>query len=319
MIKSVNFDGKQKKTIIDAGANAWDIILDPESRKMFWSTMMRVIYVSSMDGAQKKRLITENIEFASGLSIDFPSRRLYWCDLRKSTIESSTLDGNDRQIVRMFDGINPINNLPVSPVKLDIFEDELYVTMTNQSIYRLNKFGLRREYEEINNGPYKFRASHIKLIHTFKNNISLPNPCLLYPCDDSAVCFLSSADQTGRTCNCPDNLFIQKNGTHVSCLHKSEIPSLCYKPCVNDGKCKYVDDDMTCECLPQFEGEHCEHYVCSEYCKNNGICVLPTDYRNMNTTEVKLKRVCQCSNKWKGPRCEVPSTVCRVIFTLFIQ
>lgn len=316
MIKAVDFNGNNKRSIIDAGTNAWDLVLDPESRKVFWSTMMRVIYVASMDGSQKKRLVTENIEFASGLTIDYPSRRLYWCDLRKSTIETTTLEGLDRQIVRKFEGIDPLNQLPVSPMKLDIFEDELYVIMTNQTIYKLNKFGWKKDYEELNNGPYKFKASHIKIIHTFKKNESLPNPCLTNPCDETANCYLSSTDPLGRSCNCPDNLYIQKNGSHVTCLHRSQISSLCYKNCVNGGKCKYSGDEMICSCPSKYEGESCEHYICSEYCKNQGVCILPTNSRSLSTEQLKAIRLCHCLPDWKGVRCETSAKACEVSFQL---
>lgn len=314
MIKTVDYDGKNKKTIIDAGLNAWDIALDPESRKMFWSTMLRAIYVSSMDGSDKKRFVSENIEFASSLTIDSPSRRIYWCDLRKSTIETVTLDGTDRQIVKKFDSIDPINKLPVSPMKLDVFEDELFIIMTNQTLYKLNKFGHKRNYEELSSGPHRFKVSHIKIIHTFKRNNSLPNPCQLNPCDKTAICLLSSSDPHGRTCNCPDNLYVQKNGSNVQCLSKTEIPSLCYKKCTNGGTCRYVNESMICECAPQFEGEFCEHYICSEYCKNNGVCVIPTNSRLLSSEEMKAKRYCHCTSQWKGAQCDVPANACKVSY-----
>lgn len=280
---------------------------------MFWSTMMRSIYSASMDGSQKKRFVHDNIEFASGLAIDYPSRRLYWCDIRKSTIETVTLDGRDRQIVRKFDDIHPLTQLVVSPVKLDIYEDDLFVTLTNQTIYKFNKFGLRKDYEELDSGPYRFKASQIRIIHTFKHNSTLPNPCLLYPCDPTALCYLSSIEQHGRSCNCPDNLYIQKNGTHVSCLHRMQIPSLCYKPCVNGGKCKYTSDiEMKCECPPAYEGEFCEHFICSNYCKNDGVCSFAKITPTTTTAELKANRSCSCKFEFKGPRCEIPASVCGV-------
>ncbi|KAG5677308.1 hypothetical protein PVAND_007077 [Polypedilum vanderplanki] len=310
MIKTTDFDGNLKKTVVDA-RGAQDLVIDPQSRRMFWSTINRKIFVSSMDGSHKQRLVTENIELASGLAIDYPSRRIYWCDTRKSTIETVNLEGQDRQIVRKFEGVNPLTSLQVSPAKLDIFEDDLYVTMTNQTIFKINKFGWQKEYEEISSGPYKFKASHIRIVHTFKSKNSLPNPCRLYPCDESAICFLSSTDQTGRTCNCPDSLYIQKNGTHVSCRDKSEIPSLCYKPCTNGGKCRYSGDEMICDCPPQFEGEYCEHYICSEFCKNHGVCSLPSKTMTLSRAELKLKRTCSCTSEWKGARCEIPASICK--------
>lgn len=144
MIVAVDYDGKNKRSIIDAGINSQELIVDPESRQIFWSTMMRVIYAGSMDGTEKKRLITDNIEFASGLTIDYPSRRLYWCDLRKSTIETSKLDGTDRQVIRKFEEIDSISQLPVTPMKLDVFEDELFIVMTNQTPIQAEQVQLER-------------------------------------------------------------------------------------------------------------------------------------------------------------------------------
>jgi low-density lipoprotein receptor-related protein 1 (alpha-2-macroglobulin receptor) len=319
MITAVDFEGKNKRSIIDAGVNSHELVVDPESRKVFWSTMMRVIFVASMDGSQKRRLITDNIEFASGLTIDYPSRRLYWCDLRKSTIETTMIDGTDRQIVRKFEGIDPLHQLAVTPVKIDVFEDDLYVVMTNHTIYKLNKFGLRRDYEDLNNGPYNYKASHIKIVHMYKKNESLENPCKKNPCDDSAICYLSATDATGRSCNCPDNLYIQKNGTHVRCLHRSEISSLCYKNCVNGGKCKYSGDEMYCECPPKYEGEFCDHFICSGFCKNGGKCHLPVSIRGLNNEQIKAEIKCSCSEDWKGSRCEIPKRACIVSYINFVS
>jgi low-density lipoprotein receptor-related protein 1 (alpha-2-macroglobulin receptor) len=220
--------------------------------------------------------------------------------------------------VRKFEGVDPQSQLAVSPMKIDIFEDELYVIMTNQTIYKLNKFGWRKDYEELNNGPYKFKASHIKIIHMYKRNESLENPCLKHPCDPSAICYLSSEDPLGRSCNCPDNLYIQKNGSHVTCLHRSEISSLCYKTCVNGGKCKYSGDDMVCECPPKFEGEHCEDYICHGYCKNQGTCSIPPVTKSFTNEQLKAQRTCNCKPHWKGQRCEIPENACEVSSTRFV-
>lgn len=311
MIKSVDFNGNNKRSIIDADPYSHDLVVDPESRKLFWSTMKRVIYVASMDGAQKKRLITENIEFASGLTVDYPSRRLYWCDLRKSTIETTTIDGTDRQIVRKFEGIDELSQLSVSPRKLDIFEDDIYIIMSNHTVYKLNKFA-HKDQEELNKGPYKYKDSNIKIIHMSKKNGSLNNPCRLNPCDDSAICYLSSVDPLERSCNCPDNLYIQKNGSHVTCKHRYEISSLCYKNCVNGGKCRYNGDEMVCECTAKYEGEFCEHFICSEYCKNHGVCIFPAVTKSYTTEQLKAERMCHCLPEWKGLRCEIPAKACEV-------
>lgn len=316
MIVAVDYDGKNKRSIIDAGINSQELIVDPESRQIFWSTMMRVIYAGSMDGTEKKRLITDNIEFASGLTIDYPSRRLYWCDLRKSTIETSKLDGTDRQVIRKFEEIDSISQLPVTPMKLDVFEDELFIVMTNQTLYKLNKFNWR-DHEELNYSSHQFKASHIKVMHTLKRMTSMPNPCLKNPCDPTATCYLSSTSLLGRSCNCPDNLYIQKNGSYVTCHHRSEISSLCYKNCVNGGKCQYTLDEksteiMYCKCPEKYDGEFCEHYICSNYCKNMGICLLPRSKNSYMKDQLKAERKCHCSPDWDGAQCEISKKACQV-------
>lgn len=327
MIVSVDYEGHYKRSIVDAGVNAGDLVVDPESRKVFWSTMMRVIYVSSMDGSQKKRLITDNIEFASGLAVDYPSRRLYWCDIRKSTVETTKLDGTDRQIVRKFDEIDSFSKLPVSPIKLDIFEDELYIVMTNQTIYKLNKFNWQKDYEELNRGSRKFKASHIKVMHMLKRMTSFSNPCTKNPCDSTAICYLSSSDPLRRSCHCPDNLYSRKNGSHITCRHRSEISSFCYKNCVNGGVCKYAQytssersaDIMFCKCPAKYEGEFCEHYICSNYCKNLGICLLPNSKLPHTTEQLKAGRQCHCPPDWDGTQCEISKKACQVRLKLFYQ
>lgn len=44
-------------------------------------------------------LISENLGWPNGLAIDRPSERLYWNDGKQKTIESSDLNGQDRQVI----------------------------------------------------------------------------------------------------------------------------------------------------------------------------------------------------------------------------
>lgn len=44
-------------------------------------------------------LISDNLGWPNGLAIDRPSERLYWNDGKQKTIESSDLNGQDRQVI----------------------------------------------------------------------------------------------------------------------------------------------------------------------------------------------------------------------------
>lgn len=96
----------------------------------------------------------------TGLAIDYPAQRLYFTDMRSLTIESTTLEGKDRQIVKRF----PPGWL--KPFKLDVFEDTLYFTnYTSNKILRLNKFG-KNNVSDITYGVVK--ASDVVLIQQYK-------------------------------------------------------------------------------------------------------------------------------------------------------
>lgn len=310
MIRVVN-DGKEEKSIIDAGPHSADLVVDPETRQMFWSTMLRLIYVASMDGNGKRKLVHENIEYASGLAIDYPAKRLYWCDFRKSTIETVNFDGHDRQLVRKFENLDEFG-LKISPFKMDIFEDEMFVVFSNRSILKLNKFGYQHHDEIFENGPYQNEASHIKIVHAFKRKYSNNNPCVKNPCDKSAICLLSSTEPLKRSCLCADSMYMQKNGSYVKCLNFSDVPKMCTRKC-NEGKCRYnSNNEQFCECPPKFEGPFCDQYICSGFCLNQGICQIPSEkvHSAVTSKELKEQRICRCTKNYTGDRCQIPSHMC---------
>jgi integrin beta 2 len=312
MIKAMNVDGNGKKTILDAGRNSWDLILDPTSRQVIWSTMLRIIYIASMDGSSKRVLIYENVEFASGLAIDQPARRLYWCDIRKSTIETTLLDGSDRHIIRQYKSLD-LYGLPIGPFKLDVFEDELFVVFSNQTIYKMNKFGKPNRDEEVFHGVYLHKSSHLKIVHPLLRNAVINNPCTKNPCDQSAICLLST-NQLERTCTCPDDkIDILKNKETVSCVEKYTVAGACSKKCFNNGKCQFEGGFQKCVCPPKYEGDQCEHYICSGHCSNNGVCLLPSDkiLASMTLEEAKNQRRCKCKNEWTGETCSIPMKLCQ--------
>lgn len=312
MIKALNFDGSEKKTILDGGRNSWDLVLDPISRQVIWSTMLRIIYIASMDGSNKRVLINENVEFASGLAIDQPARRLYWCDIRKSTIETTLLDGSDRHIIRQYKSLD-LYGLPIGPFKLDVFEDELFVVFSNQTIHKINKFGNVEVDEELFHGVYLHKSSHLKVVHPLLRNTGSNNPCIKTPCEPSAICLLST-NQWERTCTCADGMLdVRKNNDKITCVEKYNVPGTCLKHCYNNGKCQYVDGKQTCFCLPKYDGDQCEHFICSGYCSNDGICLLPPDriLFNMTSEEAKNQRRCKCKSEWTGEICSIPMKLCQ--------
>lgn len=99
---STDLNGDQLVTIVPSGHHPIDIVVDPNSRKIFWSTLDNGILSASMDGTDKQGLLDRGIEWATGLTIDHSAQRLYWADQRKGTIETVLLNGKSRHIITQF-------------------------------------------------------------------------------------------------------------------------------------------------------------------------------------------------------------------------
>lgn len=78
----------------------------------------------------------------------------------------------------------------------------------------------------------------------------------------------------------------------------------------HEGSCKIIQGQgPKCICSPQFSGSRCEHYRCSQYCKNHGVCYISSQYSsNLSDAIPPLK--CHCPSQWTGDRCEKPVDVC---------
>lgn len=98
-----NLHGNNLTTIVaKAGSQSLDIVCDPYSRRIFWSTLEHGILSASMDGTNKQSLVDRGVEWATDLTIDYPTQRLYWADHRKGTIETILLSGKGRHVVTQF-------------------------------------------------------------------------------------------------------------------------------------------------------------------------------------------------------------------------
>ena len=62
--------------------------------------------------------------------------------------------------------------------------------------------------------------------------------------------------------------------------------------CLNDGKCKDMLNNFTCDCHPGFRGEYCQENIdeCKpQPCKNGGTCI-----------DGIAGYTCRCTEKWIG-------------------
>lgn len=71
---------------------------------MYWTDLAGRLEVALMDGTHRKVLLTSPCP--AGLTIDYAAnpKRLYWSDIKSHSIESATLYGKDRRVIRRFLG-----------------------------------------------------------------------------------------------------------------------------------------------------------------------------------------------------------------------
>ncbi|MPC12440.1 Low-density lipoprotein receptor-related protein 1 [Portunus trituberculatus] len=137
-IVALSIDGSKKVTIISTETERmYDVVVDPLSGQLFFGDWgVPAINVAKMDGRLNRPLVVSNILAPAGLAIDYPTRRLYWADMKTNKVETVKLDGSDRQLVKHFsheDGI---------PLSLDVFEDFVYfTTLHTNTVNNINKFG----------------------------------------------------------------------------------------------------------------------------------------------------------------------------------
>lgn len=102
-IISTRLDGDEHVHIVDTGLHPIEIVLEPISKIIIWSTLEDGIISASMDGTNKQALIQRGVEWPTGLAVDIPTQRLFWADFRLGTIETALLNGKDRHIVKHFE------------------------------------------------------------------------------------------------------------------------------------------------------------------------------------------------------------------------
>ena len=111
-----------------------DLALDPTQGVMFVSENSR-IFRANMDGSKMKDLVTDAIYKASGLAVDLPTKRIFWCDSLLDYIETVDYDGRNRFLV-----VRGAANVPAAS-RLAVFERSVFWTDgTKQGVLSVNKF-----------------------------------------------------------------------------------------------------------------------------------------------------------------------------------
>ena len=88
---------------------------------------------AGMDGSARQAIVTGNLGWPNGLTIDQTTNRLFWADAYLDKIEMSDLTGGNRQLIMSSVGYN------IHPYGLTVHQNVLYWTdWLNKSISSFN-------------------------------------------------------------------------------------------------------------------------------------------------------------------------------------
>lgn len=182
------------------------IALVPMESIMFWTDWGETpkIERASMDGDPRTRrtIVSHNIFWPNGLTVDYDSRKIYWLDARLHFIDEMDYDGRNRKTVTK-KGV-------IYPFALTFFKDKLYWTdWETWSIHMLDRSSGSDAKELIHchdNIPIDIRVMDPS------RQVYKQTPCRLNNGGCSHLCLLSS-EPPGYTCACPTGVKLLDNHT----------------------------------------------------------------------------------------------------------
>lgn len=207
-ISVVTANGSRRKTLFQQGlSKPRAIVVDPHSNFMYWTDWGNPAKIekAGLNGADRTALITDNIVWPNGITLDLLNQRLYWVDSKLHTLSSIDVQGGGRRTL-----IIDEHHLG-HPLGLTVFEERLFWTdVSNNAILSAN----RVTGEDITPlAEHLSSPEDIILYHNLKQPAGR-DWCQVSNGGCEFLCL--AAPQVGRhppkyTCACPDNMMLARD------------------------------------------------------------------------------------------------------------
>lgn len=275
-IEVSDLHGRYKKVLLENLGKPRAIVLHPIRGFLFYSDWGKHEIVRvGMDGQHVKRIVTEEIEWPNGLTIDYQLQKLYWADARKDLIGVCNLDGSGRRSIIQ-------KNLP-HIFAITFFEGFLY--WSDWEMFQVQKARASNGKSRSKFASFIHKPMDLHVFHP-ERQLSVPNdknPCVRDKCARGALCLIKPGG-VDRHCMCPEKHYL------------SPDKSVCLSNCSSS--------EFTCtntfKCIPSW-------YKCDgeDDCGDNSDEIGPCSHYHCPKTGLF-----QCASANKSSDCFSPTAIC---------
>ncbi|XP_058118481.1 low-density lipoprotein receptor-related protein 6 [Anopheles ziemanni] len=223
------------------------IALAPTLGWMFWSdwgAKEPKIERASLDGTERVLIVSQNLIWPNGISLDVGARKIYWCDAKADTIEVVNMDGSGRNTIIS-------DNLP-HVFGLSLLGDYLYWTdWQRRSIDRAHKL-TGADRITVGDNIAELMGLKVTRLHEVQgtnpcavNNGGCTQLCLNRPRDYVCRCQLDyELGSDNRTCFVPQAFLLFSNHGSIGRISIDSHNHTDYAPFRNVIDAHYLDVDV---------------------------------------------------------------------------
>lgn len=204
-IELSDLQGNMRKILVrDKLEEPRAIALNPLDGWMYWTDWGQIpkIERAGMDGSHRQTIVSYDVKWPNGLTLDLVRKRVYWVDAKLNTISSCNYDGTARRVILYS------TDVLRHPFSITTFEDSVYWTDWDKTaVYRANKFN-GKDVAAITSTHTLQNPMVIHVYHPYRQPDGV-NYCAAVNGHCSHLCLPApriAANSPRVSCSCPNGL-----------------------------------------------------------------------------------------------------------------